>query len=94
MKAEQRLLCITTAKAEFNAEFEVSTQFFEEITRRWSTASAEAVYFSLKGYKEVPLSKLLNIGQPAVNKRKKVAAWHCIEIFINRFEEAVKYQFK
>jgi len=93
MKAEQRVLCITSKNERFNAEFEVSTLFFEEIIKRWSIASAEAIYYTLKGYKEIPLSKLLNIGQPAVNKRKKVAGWHTIEAFIDRFEKAVQQEF-
>lgn len=79
------MLCITLKIESFNAEFNVGTLFFEEIIKRWSIASAEAIYYTLKVYKEIPLAKLPNIGQPAINKRKKVVAWQTIEVFINRF---------
>jgi len=93
MKKDQRILCVSSANEDFNAEFNTSLLLFEEITKRWSIASAEAIYFSLKGYKETSLAKLLDIGQPSVNKRKKVAAWNSIDVLIKRFGQAVLKQF-
>ena len=93
MKNDQRILCVSSSNEYFNAEFNASLLLFEEIAKRWSVASAEAIYYSLNGYKEIPLAKLLGIGQSSVNKRKKTAAWHSIEVFIKRFEQAVEKQF-
>jgi len=93
MKKEQRILCVSSDQEHFDAEFNTSLLLFEEIYKRWSIASAQAVYFSLKGYKETPLAKLLGISQPSVNKRKKVASWNSIEVLIKRFEQAVNKQF-
>lgn len=90
MKGDQRILCVSSANEDFDAEFNTSLLLFEEIAKRWSVASAEAIYYSLKGYKETPLAKLLGIGQPSVNKRKKAAAWHSVEVLIKRFEQAVE----
>lgn len=89
MKGDQRILCVSSSNEDFNAEFNASLLLFEEIAKRWSVASAEAIYYSLNGYKETPLAKLLGIGQSSVNKRKKAAAWNSIEVFIKRFEQAV-----
>ena len=89
MKGDQRTLCVSSASEDFDAEFNASLLLFEEIAKRWSVASAEAIYYSLNGYKETPLAKLLGIGQSSVNKRKKAAAWNSIEVLIKRFEQAV-----
>jgi len=93
MKNDQRVLCISSNNENFDAEFNTSFLLFEDIIKRWSIASAEAIYYSLKGYKETPLAKLLGIGQSSVNKRKKAAAWNSTEVLIERFEQAVSKQF-
>lgn len=93
MKSDQRILCVSSSTEDFDAEFNASLLLFEEIAKRWSVASAEAIYYSLNGYKEIPLAKLLGIGQSSVNKRKKAASWNSIEVLIKRFEQAVVKQF-
>ena len=52
----------------------------------YSTKQAEVVFFKLLGYKEVDISKRLNIYQSAVNMRSTGAQWRLLNTAIKDFE--------
>ena len=87
MKKESRTLCISSENEEVTKEFEVSLLFLEEVFKRWSIASAEAVHYLLQGFTEVQLAKKVGVSQAAVNHRKKAASWHAIEALLKRYEQ-------
>lgn len=86
MKNEDRKTKLLTPNEEINAEFNVSLFLFDMLTNRWSTASAEVVYYLLKGMKEQEISEKLKISQPAVNQRKKASGWEAISILLDRYQ--------
>ncbi len=53
----------------------------------YSTKQAEVVFFKLLGYKEVDISKRLNIYQSAVNMRSTSAQWGLLNTAIKDFED-------
>jgi len=87
MKATDRNIALITADQNSNDEFEVSLRFLDLIMNKWSTASAEVVYYLLQGYKEVAIAKTLGISQAAVNFRKKVAGWDAIVLLLKRYQQ-------
>ncbi len=52
----------------------------------YSTKQAEVVYYKLLGYKEIDISKRLNIYQSAVNMRSTSAQWGLVNTAIKDFE--------
>lgn len=76
-----------------NAEFDNVFLLFDTITERWSTASAEVIYFLLKGMIEIEIAETLGISQSAVNQRKKAAGWDAIESLMNRYEQIMQQYF-
>lgn len=91
IKNEARKTKLQTPNEDINSEFNASLYLLDMLIEKWSTASAEAVYYLLKGMKEQEISEVLNISQPAVNQRKKAAGWEAISALLNRYHEvAVK----
>lgn len=93
MKYETRKTRLTTPSENINNEFNASLFLLDTLIDRWSKASAEVVYFLLKGLKEREIAEELNISQSAVNQRKKTAGWEPILILMQRFEEAISNTF-
>jgi hypothetical protein len=93
MKAEQVKMALRTPKSEINDEFRVHLKFLDSITDRWSTASAEVVYYLLKRWKEQQIAEKLNRSQAAINHRKKAAGWEEIQLLLNRYDQVIKKQF-
>ncbi|WP_417887915.1 SatD family protein [Zunongwangia sp.] len=93
MKNTGRKLMLATPNSEVNEEFNISLAMFDYIAERWSVASAEVVYYLLHGYKEIEISKKLNISQSAVNQRKKTAGWEVIDLLLTRFEKKISATF-
>ncbi len=89
MKRNQRLI-ITTEKEELNEEFAVECGFMDILLHDWSDEQAEAMFLRLSGKNQQQISEILEISQPAVNRRLKAAHYDAIEKFINRFENAIK----
>jgi hypothetical protein len=94
MKSEGTQMALTTKLDEVNAEFKVHLKFLDAITDRWSTASAEVVYFLLKGYKERDIASALNRSQAAINQRKKAAGWDEIKLLLERYATVAKTQLR
>ncbi|MCF8347157.1 MAG: hypothetical protein K9G38_08090 [Bacteroidales bacterium] len=84
MRRNQRLL-ITTPDASLNDEFMVVCGFMDILIHDWSDEQAEALFLSMAGENQVQISKLLNISQPAVNRRLKAAHQEAIEKFLARY---------
>jgi len=63
------------------------------ISDKWSTASAEVIYYLLKDFKETEIASELGISQSAVNQRKKAAGWNGIDILLARYKKVIKENF-
>ncbi|GHC51697.1 hypothetical protein [Ulvibacter litoralis] len=93
MKAEGMKMALTTANADVNSEFKVQLKFLDATTDRWSIASAEVVYFLLKGYKEQEIATELSRSQAAINLRKKAAGWDEIKLLLERYTQVAQQYF-
>lgn len=92
MKKDNRKTGIQTPFEDIDKEFNTSFLLLDTITDKWSTASAEVVYYLLKGLKEREVAAEINISQSAVNQRKKAAGWEAVSLLINRYREAILKQ--
>lgn len=90
MKNENRKTKLQTPSEEINDEFDASFYLLDTITDRWSTASAEVVYYLLQGMKEREIADEIGISQSAVNQRKKAAGWEAIEVLLKRYEAVIQ----
>ncbi|MCF4101690.1 SatD family protein [Gillisia sp. M10.2A] len=93
MKSENRKTKIKTEYEEINNEFNTSFFLLDTITDKWSTASAEVVYYLLLGLKEREVADVLQISQSAVNQRKKAAGWDAISVLLERYKEVILKKF-
>lgn len=93
MKNESRKIRLKTPSGNLNSEFEASLFLLDAIMEKWSQASAEVVYFLLKGMKETEIARILNISQSAVNQRKKACGWEAISVLLKRFENITAQSF-
>ncbi len=93
MKTENRKTRLKTEFEEVNAEFSTSFFLMDTITDKWSTASAEVVYYLLSGLKEREIAAVLNISQSAVNQRKKAAGWEAISELETRYRNVITMRF-
>jgi len=93
MKDAGRGLMLTTAHKNIDAEFNTAFMLFDTITDKWSSASAEVIYYLLKDMKEIEIAEILDISQSAVNQRKKAAGWESILTLMQRYEQVIKEQF-
>ncbi|TVZ28484.1 SatD family protein [Gillisia sp. Hel_I_86] len=89
MKTEHRKTKLKTDFEEINAEFNTSLFLLDTITDKWSTASAEVVYYLLKGLKEREVAEAIHISQSAVNQRKKAAGWDAIAVLLERYRDVI-----
>ncbi|HSI69162.1 MAG TPA: SatD family protein [Gillisia sp.] len=89
MKNENRTTGLKTFNEDVNAEFKSSLLLLDTITDKWSTASAEVVYYSLKDLKEKEIAAILKISQSAVNQRKKAAGWEAVALLLERYREVI-----
>jgi DNA-directed RNA polymerase specialized sigma24 family protein len=89
MKNENRKTGLKTFNEDVNAEFKSSLLLLDTITEKWSTASAEVIYYSLKDLKEKEIAAILKISQSAVNQRKKAAGWEAVAILLERYREVI-----
>ncbi|HKJ48614.1 MAG TPA: hypothetical protein VJ973_05965 [Christiangramia sp.] len=93
MKKEGRKLKLKTSIDNINDEFNTSFYLFDMLSDKWSTASAEVIYYLLKGYKETDIAHELDISQSAVNQRKKAAGWDAIEVMLTRYQKVISENF-
>lgn len=84
---------IKTPNPNINEEFNASFFLLDTIIEKWSTASAEVVYYLLKGMKEREIAEQLNISQSAVNQRKKASGWDAINVLVSRYEKVMAGDF-
>lgn len=94
MKTENRKTRLKTEFEEVNAEFNTSFFLMDTITDKWSTASAEVVFYLLSGLKEREIATEINISQSAVNQRKKAAGWEAISELLTRYRNVITTRFK
>ncbi len=87
MKAENKKISLKTTNENINSEFKVSLKFLDSLTDKWSIASAEVVYYLLKGMKEQQIADLLKRSQAAINLRKKAAGWEEVQLLLHRFNQ-------
>jgi len=89
MKRNQRISIITPDK-KLNDEFNLTCSFMDILIHDWSDEQAEAMFLNLTGKNQMEISQMLNISQPAVNRRLKAAHSDTINKFIKRFEQIMK----
>lgn len=89
MKRNQRISIVTPEK-NLNGELELSCSFMDILIHDWSDEQAEAMFLNLTGKNQMAISQILNISQPAVNRRLKAAHFDTIHKFINRYEQIIK----
>lgn len=94
MKYEPGSIRLKTPGSDINAEFRVHFLLLEEIMQRWSTASAEVIYYLLQSKKEAEIAEILSISQSAVNQRKKTAAWHSLQALLKHYENLIPKKLK
>lgn len=93
MKNESRKIRLKTPSVNLNSEFEASFFLLDTVMEKWSQASAEVVYYLLKGMKETEIANILSISQSAVNQRKKACGWEAISVLLKRFENITAQSF-
>lgn len=93
MKKENRKLQLKTPVENINNEFNTSLYLFDTLADKWSTASAEVIYYLLNGFKETDIALELGISQSAVNQRKKAAGWDAIDSLLHRYETLINEHF-
>ena len=93
MKNENRKTRIKTEIEDINEEFDNSFFLLDTITDKWSTASAEVVYYLLRDLKEREVAAEINISQSAVNQRKKAAGWEAIALLLARYRKVITTQY-
>ncbi|CAL66483.1 terminase gpP N-terminus-related DNA-binding protein [Christiangramia forsetii] len=93
MKKENRKLQLKTPVENINNEFNSSLFLLDTLSDKWSTASAEVIYYLLNGFKETDIASELGISQSAVNQRKKAAGWDAIDSLLHRYESLINEQF-
>ena len=89
MKGDYPRLLLKTSETAINEEFKVSFSLLDSVLSKWSRASAEVVYYLLKGLKEKEIAKHLGINQSAVNHRKKAANWDAIALLLKRYDTVI-----
>lgn len=89
MKSDYPRLLLKTSNVDLNDEFNVHFGLLDGICSKWSSASAEVVYYLQKGYKEKQIADILGINQSAVNHRKKVANWDSIVLLLIRYRKVI-----
>lgn len=87
MKDENKKISLKTGNDNINDEFKVSLKFLDNLTDKWSIASAEVIYFLLMGMKEQQIADLLQRSQAAINLRKKAAGWEEVQLLLQRFKQ-------
>jgi hypothetical protein len=93
MKNESRKIRLRTPLESLNSEFDASFFLLDAVMEKWSQASAEVVYYLLKGMKETEIAEILKISQSAVNQRKKACGWDAILVLVKRFENITAQSF-
>lgn len=94
MKNENRKTGIKTSWEDIDGEFNTSFFLLDTITDKWSTASAEVVYYLIRDLKEREVAKEINISQSAVNQRKKAAGWEAISLLLTRYQKVISFKIK
>lgn len=89
MKKKGQKLILQSADEDFNQEYEVQCRLLDVVLDKWSTSSAEVVYWLLKGLKDIEIAEKLGISQPAISSRKKAAGWEAIDLMIQGFESKI-----
>lgn len=90
MKRNQRLSILTPDDA-LNAEFDLTCSFMDIMIHDWSDEQAEAMFLNLTGKNQMEISQMLEISQPAVNRRLKAAHFDTVHKFIDRFEHLLMH---
>lgn len=91
LKSERHtLLAIETGDPPLDEEFILTTAMASAITSRWSYASAEVIYWYLKGFEtQTEIARKIGIGQSSVQRRMEAMHMDVIEMFLGRFSKLI-----
>jgi hypothetical protein len=73
-----------------NNEFDVHCFVLSKIIDSLTAPQANVVFYKLQNFKEIEISDILKISQPAVNQRSKSSQWDVIELITKRFQSVIK----
>ncbi len=90
MKSKDSKTALTTSNQDINDEFKVHFKFLDIVSARWSVASAEVIYYLLKGLKEQEIANVLGLSQAAINYRKKAAGWDAVKVLLHRYQQVIQ----
>ncbi|MDT0649325.1 SatD family protein [Autumnicola edwardsiae] len=93
LKKESRTIILKTPRENINAEFNASFLLLDTLMDKWSIASAEVIYYLLRGLKEQEIAEKLQITQSAVNQRKKAAGWEAVSVLLQRYQQVIAKNF-
>lgn len=90
MKSGGYSIQLRTSSDNINNEFDVHCYVLSKIMDTLTAPQANVVFYKLQNYKEVEISELLKISQPAVNQRSKSSQWDVIELITKRFQNVIE----
>ncbi len=91
MKQSEKNLIVKTPWKELNIELKTECVLLDAIIERWTREQAEAVMYQLQGSTQEEIAGMLKISQPAVFHRLRICGSRAIQEFLQRYNEAVKY---
>ena len=87
-KGNQRLF-INSPWKEINSEFDVECSLLDEIIKKWSSKSAEAILYKMVNFTQEKMAKVIGITQPAVNGRLRIAGANPIDKLCDRYKKLI-----
>jgi len=91
MKQSEKNLIVKTPWKELDIELKTECVLLDAVIERWTREQAEAVMYQLLGHTQEEIAGILNISQPAVFHRLRTSGSRAIQEFLQRYNEAVKY---
>ncbi len=91
MKQSEKNLIVKTPWKGLNEELKTECALLDAVIERWTREQAEAVMHQLQGSTQEEIASILNISQPAVFHRLRTCGSRAIQEFLQRYNEAVKY---
>lgn len=89
MKRNRRLFLLSFSE-KYNKNLKLLSYLLDAIILRWSPEQAEAVSLWLQGKSQKSISEILNISQPAVQQRQRIAGVAALEYALDYFESIYK----
>lgn len=80
-------ISIESGDAERDAWITVAARLLDRVISGWSPSQAEAMQLALNGYTQHQIAEMLDITQPSVNNRLKLALWGEIDLILELWQK-------